>query len=155
MDATLYRVGQVVNAASARLEKAQTKPPAYYTEQSLLDDMCAAYKFAKTDEDRAILRQIAGIGTARTRGTIIEGLVKRGFIERKKVGKSHQLRITPQGRSLLASLPPEMKDVTLTAKWERALAMVAEGKASGEQLIAKVAAVLKQMVPQMLNAPKS
>lgn len=150
MDASLYRVGQVLNAASARLDRAQTKPPSYYTEQTLLDDMCTAHKFAKSEEDRAILRQVAGIGTARTRGNIIEGLVRRGFVERKKVGKNHQLRITPEGRSLLAGLPQEMKDVALTAKWERALGMVAEGRASGDQLIAKVSGVLQQMVPQML-----
>lgn len=151
MDASTYKVGQVVNAASARLERAQTKPPPYYTEQTLLDDMCSAHKFAKTEEDRAILRQVAGIGTARTRGTIIEGLVKRGFIERKKAGKQHQLRITPQGRELLAGLPAEMKDVALTAKWERALGMVAQGQATGAQLSAKVSSVLKQMVSQMLQ----
>ncbi len=150
MDASVYKVGQVVNAASARLERAQTKPPLYYTEQSLLDDMCSAHKFARSDEDRAILRQVAGIGTARTRGNIIEGLIRRGFVERKKVGKIYQLRITPEGRSLLASLPQEIKDVSLTAKWERALGMVAEGRASSDQLVAKVSEVLRQVVPQML-----
>ena len=151
MDVNAYKVGQVLHAASARLERAQTKPPAYYTEQTLLDDMCSAHKFAKTEEDRAVLRQVAGIGTARTRGGIIEGLVRRGFIERKKVGKNHQLRITAEGRHLLSGLPAEMKDVALTAKWERALGMVAEGRASGAQLVSKVSGVLRQMVPRMLQ----
>lgn len=150
MDANLYKVGQIINAVSARLERAQTKPPPYYTEESLMNDMCSAYKFVKNEEDRAILRQVAGIGTARTRGTIIENLIRRGFVVRKKVGKSQQLHITPEGRNLLESLPDEIKDISLTAKWERALGMVAEGKASSAQLIDKVAAVLRQMIPNML-----
>lgn len=150
VDANSYQVGKMVNVASAKVDRAQTKPPPYYTEQSLLDDMCTAHKFAKTDEDRVVLRQIAGIGTARTRGGAIEGLVRRGFVERKKAGKNHHLLITAQGRELLSCLPAEIKDVTMTAKWERALAMVAEGKASGQQLRDKVSAVLRQTVPGLL-----
>jgi len=150
VDASAYQVGKIVKAVSAKVERAQTRPPPYYTEQSLLDDMCAAHKFAKTDEDRVVLRQIAGIGTARTRGGAIEGLIRRGFVDRKKAGKNHHLLITPQGRELLSCLPAEIKDVTLTAKWERALAMVAEGKASGQQLKDKVSAVLRQTVPGLL-----
>jgi len=150
MDVSAYQVGKMVNAISAKVDRAQTKPPPYYTEQTLLDDMCSAHKFAKTDEDRVILRQIAGIGTARTRGGIIEGHVRRGFVERKKAGKTHHLLITPQGRELLSCLPAEIKDVTMTAKWERALAMVAEGKASGKQLRDKVTSVLRQTVPGLL-----
>ena len=140
----------MVSAVSAKVDRAQTKPPPYYTEQSLLDDMCSAHKLAKTEEDRVTLRQIAGIGTARTRGGIIEGLIRRGFVDRKKSGKSHHLLVTPQGRELLTYLPAEIKDVTLTAKWERALAMVAEGQASGQQLRDKVSAVLRQTVPGLL-----
>jgi len=131
------------------LKRRRQKPPPYYTEQTLLDDMCSAHKFAQNEQDRAILKSVAGIGTARTRGNIIEGLVSRGFIDRKKVGKSHQLRITTEGRAILACLPREMKDVGMTAKWERALGMVAEGKASGDQLRQKVCDVLKEMVPKL------
>ena len=154
MDATRYRVGTIIKAASARVEKAETKPPPYYTEQSLLDDMCTAHRFARTDEDREILRRVAGIGTARTRASIIEGLIRRGLIERKKAGKSQQLHITHEGRQVLQKLPDSAKDVALTAKWERALGMIAEGKASGDQLIAKVEQTLQMVMHQMMQNQK-
>jgi len=48
-----------------------------------------------------------------------------------------------------------MKDVGLTAKWERALGMVAEGKASGEQLRAKVCSTLKDMIGGISSKKKS
>ena len=151
INATHYSVGQPIFAVSARLETAKTKPPEHYTEASLMDDMLGAYKFAKSEDDRALLKQIAGIGTARTRGVIIEAFVKRGFLLRIKKGKSQQLQISPEGRALLAGLPDMIKDVAMTAKWERALVMVAEGKAKPAQLMDKVRSMLNELVPKMLN----
>lgn len=152
MDARNYQVGMVVNAVSAKLDRKKTSPPPYYTEDTLLEDMCSAHKFAKTDADRQILKEVAGIGTSRTRGAVIQGLVNRQLIVSKKVGKSYQLRDTPAARDLLTVLPDEMKDVAMTAKWERALGMVAHGQAAGGQLKTKISDVLQGLVVQALAA---
>lgn len=152
MKAGQYAVGQVFKAASASLESAQTRPPEHYTEDSLMDDMMAAYKFATTEADRQLLKQIAGIGTSRTRGTIIKAFVDRGFLVRQKKAKLYQLKISAAGRSLLAGLPDAIKDVTLTAKWERALELVANGTAKPEQLRAKVNEMLESLVSKLLPA---
>lgn len=154
INAAEYKVGAVLGAVGARLERGETKPPPHYTEQTLMDDMLAAHKFATTDEDRRLLKEIAGIGTARTRGVVIEGFVKRSFFSRVKKGKVHELRITPEGKAVLAALPDEIKSVTLTAKWERALAMVADGSAQPEQLKGKITEMLRGMVPALLNGVK-
>lgn len=146
-----YQVGSVLNAVSAQLQKEQTRPPEFYTEQTLMGEMLAAHKFAKSPEDRDMLKEVAGIGTARTRGGIIEAFVKRGFLDRRKKGKAHQILITPMGRSLLASLPEVSKDVAMTAKWERALGMVAAGAITPSQLNEAVDSMLKGLVPRLLK----
>ena len=150
MNAQKYIIGQAINAVSAALETAQTRAPEHYTESSLMDDMMAAYKFAKSENDRELLKQIAGIGTSRTRGVIIKSFVDRGFLAREKKAKLYQLKISVEGRSLLSGLPDAIKDVTLTAKWERALAMVADGSAKPEQLRAKVDAMLVDLIAKLL-----
>jgi DNA topoisomerase III len=150
-----YVVGQVVRAATATLETAKTKPPEFYTEATLLDDMMAAYKFATNDQDRELLKHIAGIGTSRTRADIIKSFVDRGFLVREKKVKTFQLKISPTGKALLSGLPEEIKNVTLTAKWERALGMVADGTATPEQLRSKVDSALAGLVAKLLPAPKA
>ncbi len=151
MTATEFRVGQVVHAASASFERRRTRPPEHYTEDTLLADMLAAHKFASTEADRQMLRSISGIGTSRTRGAILANLVKRGFLAQKRIGKRHQIRITPNGKQLLQFLPPMVTDVALTAKWEKALEMVAKGELRREQLCAKVEAILRQQIPEVLG----
>ncbi|WP_371436292.1 DNA topoisomerase [Polaromonas sp.] len=152
MNAKKYTVGMPLSAASATLESQTTRPPEHYTENTLMDDMLAAYKFATNESDRELLKQISGIGTSRTRGVIIKGFVDRGFLVRSKKAKLYQLRIAPEGRALLAGLPDAIKDVTLTAKWERALEMVAAGTAKPEQLRAKVNSMLHELIGKLLPA---
>ena len=119
-----------------------------------MNDMLSAHKFAQTPEDREMLKLVAGIGTARTRGSVIEAFVKRGFLTRTKKGKTIELRVTPEGSALLGGLPDVIKDVALTAKWERALGMVADGSAQPEMLEEKIKAILRDMVPGLLGSKK-
>lgn len=141
-----YSLGQVLNAAGVSLDVATTRPPARYTEDSLMDDMLAAHKFATSPGDREMLKTIAGIGTSRTRGVIIKNFVERGFLIRKKEKKLYELRSSPEGKALLMALPDAIKDVSLTAKWERALAMVRNGEAKPELLRDKVNVMLKDLM---------
>lgn len=152
MNAKKFAVGTPLNAASATLESLTTRPPEHYTENVLMDDMLAAYKFATNESDRELLKQISGIGTSRTRGVIIKAFVERGFLIRTKKAKLYQLRISPEGRSLLAGLPADIKDVTLTAKWERALELVASGTVKPEQLRNKVNSMLVDLMAKLLPA---
>lgn len=153
-NATAYKVGQVLNAASARLETAQTKPPALYTEATLMQDMLAAHKFARSPEEREMLKQVGGIGTARTRGAVIEAAIKRAYFVRNKRGKTIELRVTEEGKKVLAGLPDIAKDVAMTAKWERALGMVAAGKAPPDALREKISEILGKIVPSLLSSAK-
>ena len=153
MNANEYQVGQVLNAVSVSLDLRRTEPPEHYTEDTLLGDMLAAHKFATNEADREMLKQVSGIGTSRTRATVLSNFVKRGFLILQKKGKRHQLRISEAGKQLLQGLPANLKDVAMTAKWERALDMVAKGEVAPEQFRAKVVSILNEQIPTLLKPP--
>lgn len=149
--ATSYVEGQVIGAVAARLDSATTKPPERYSEATLLDAMTGAHRFASSEQDRAILKSIAGIGTSRTRDTVIKNLLDRGFLEKTKEGKKSILKTTLAARQLLAGLPEVTKSVVLSAKWELALRVVAEGRATASQLGDKIDQTLRELIPGLLT----
>lgn len=132
-----YKVGQVVNAAAAELDEGKTTPPSRYTEDTLISDMENASKFAKTTEERAQLRQTEGIGTARTRGATLAGLIRRKLLISKKSGRRHELISSPTARQMVSKLPPWLKDVSTTARWEMVLGDIESGEVDPKDAIAQ------------------
>lgn len=135
VNASAYQVGQIVHAVAAKFEAKKTEPPARYSQDTLLDDMLAAHKFAKTPQDREILKSVEGLGTSRTRQSMIDGAVRRGFFVSVKKGKRHVLESTPMAKTMMASLQPELKDVAQTAKWELAFSMIERGEVTLAQVV--------------------
>lgn len=144
-----YRVGRVIGAVSATYERCETEPPRRYTQSDLIDDMMAAYKFAKDEQERQVLRQIDGLGTSRTRESTITGLLQRGFLEEKRSrrGKS-ELAPTPLARSVVKHLPQMLTSVATTAKWELAFRLIEQGKAQPEQAQHYLRHTLEQIVQE-------
>lgn len=130
-----YHVGKVVKAVSARVESKVTQPPERYTQDTLLDAMLAAYRFATSEKDREVLRQTEGLGTSRTRVQIIQNLISRGFFTSTKKGKRHELVSTDFARQLIGALPKMLTDVAMTAKWEIAFGLVEAGKLDWRQVV--------------------
>lgn len=141
-----YQVGQVVKAVSASLEEGKTTPPPRYTDSTLIRDMENASRFAKTPEERAMLKQTEGIGTARTREPTLANLLKRKHIISKKVGKRHELISSDMGRDLFGRLPPWLTDVGTTAKWETLLSAIEKGEADPEQVLQSQIMYVNQVV---------
>src|SRR5947207_9014191 len=86
------REGQTVRCVEAEVEAKETKPPPRYTEATLLSGMETAGKLIDDEELREAMKE-SGLGTPATRAEIIEGLIRREYIER--VGKD--LQPTPKG----------------------------------------------------------
>lgn len=128
--------------ASARLHEGQTKPPPRYTEATLL----TAMENAGSDLDDKELRKAmkhAGLGTAATRASIIETLLRRAFIARD--GKS--LVPTDEGEQLIASLPNKNHfSPALTARWEAALLQIEKGTFSRDAFMHRVRAFTTTIV---------
>src|SRR5438552_19050511 len=60
----------------------ETKPPARFTEATLLSAMEGAGKLVEDEELREALRE-KGLGTPATRSAIIEGLIHDGYVHRQ------------------------------------------------------------------------
>lgn len=143
-----YEVGQVVNAVNARYASEKTSPPVRYDMATILDAMLSADRFASTKEDKEILRSVEGIGTARTRQGIVDGLVKKGLLFTSKKGKRHELRPDEIAIQLRSKLPPILCDVTMTAKWEIGFSMIEKGEVEWRQVVDKTYGFVEHIVMQ-------
>lgn len=141
-----YAVGQIVGAVSARYESNKTRPPARYTESSLIDDMLNAHKFSASETERKILRETEGLGTSRTREPTITGLINKKLIKSTKRGKAHELMSDPFARTVVANLPDYLSGVATTAKWEVAFSMIESGKVPPDAVMTKVHELLEGLV---------
>ncbi len=125
--------GETVAINHATVMDRQTKPPARYTEGTLIKGMTRIAAEVENPDIRAILREHDGIGTEATRAEIIQTLKNRGFIEVRK----KSLYSTPKGRELIAAIPKELTDPSTTAVMERLLSEVEAGKTSLAQFMAQ------------------
>lgn len=114
--------------AKGEVESKKTRPPAEYTEASLLYDMTNPARLVEESDLKKVFRTEIGLGTQATRAQIIETLLKRNYIERS--GKN--LMATGKGIELvdrLNELPTTkaLTDVSQTAKLELKLQSMADG----------------------------
>ena len=112
--------GQKYPVKGISCKKSETKPPAAYTDDTLLKAMEDAGKTIDDEELREKMKD-SGLGTPATRAAIINRIVTVGYVERK--GKN--LISTEKGRKFIAIAPVEMTSAVTTGKWERALAKMA------------------------------
>lgn len=129
--------GEVFEKVGGKVTEHFTKPPARYTESSLLSAMeKAGTEDMETDVERK------GLGTPATRADIIEKLVKDGFIKREK----KNLIPTDNGIKLITVLPDKVKSAKLTADWENELSLVAKGETDYDDFISGITGMVKELV---------
>lgn len=134
--------GQTLFPARFAVHEGKTTPPARYSEGTLLSAMEAA-----GSEDMPEDAERRGIGTPATRATIIEKLVKFGFVEREG-GKVKQLVPTDKGKNLAAVLPKEMISAKLTAEWEQRLKEIERGNLSDADFLSGIADMVARLVKE-------
>ena len=117
--------GDKVFIENVSLNKGETKPPSRFNEGTLLSAMENPHKYINVSKDAAkTLGETGGLGTVATRADIIEKLFNSFVIE--KNGK--EILPTSKGRQLIDLVPKELKSPLLTAKWEKQLDEIANGK---------------------------
>ena len=147
----LVEDGETLQLVSARVVKGKTAPPKRYTEKTLLDDMSSVAKYVEDPKLKAILKETSGIVTAATQAKIIETLKDRGYV----ATKGRELISTPFGRSVLHALPARLTDPCLTALWEDALGLIAQGEMKADDYMAKVRAMAQQLVEDVRRSQGS
>jgi DNA topoisomerase-3 len=115
-------------------QEKQTRPPARYSEASLLSAMESAGKSIEDDELREAMKD-SGLGTPATRAETIEKLIRAGYVER--MGRS--LRATPKGRQAIGLLGASaLASAELTGRWEHRLTLIERGRESRDGFMADI-----------------
>ncbi len=131
--------------ADIRVADLQTKPPARYSEATLLSAMEGAGKLVEDEELRDAMRA-KGLGTPATRATIIEGLIYERYVHRS----GRELQPTAKAFSLITLLRgleiAELSSPELTGEWEFKLAQIEQGKLSRDQFMREIADMVRRMV---------
>ena len=129
--------GESFDSFPIKVTEHDTLPPKAYTESTLLSSMeRAGNKETTEDAERK------GLGTPATRASIIEKIIKAGFVTRK--GK--QLIPTKDGINLISVLPETLTSPLLTAEWENELSRIAKGETDADSFMEKIEALTKELV---------
>ncbi|OAT83487.1 type IA DNA topoisomerase [Desulfotomaculum copahuensis] len=115
--------GEAVAVQKVETPEKQTKPPARYTEATLLAAMENAGRLVDDKDMADTLKSAGGIGTPATRASIIERLIHVGYITREK----KTLVPTRKGETLIDLVPEQVKSPEMTARWEQGLLEIERG----------------------------
>jgi DNA topoisomerase III len=140
--------GEKVATREVAATALQTKPPARYTEATLLSAMEGAGKLVEDDELRAAM-EAKGLGTPATRAAVIEGLIREEYIHRN----GRELVPTPKAFSLLFALRhfgvTEITSPELTGDWEFKLKLMEHGKLRREEFMEHIEQVTRDLVERI------
>ena len=137
--------GEQVKAQAVDPKALKTRPPARYSEATLLGAMEGAGKTVEDDELREAMQE-KGLGTPATRSSIIEGLISEAYMLREgreliPTAKAFQLMTLLRGLDV-----QELTKAELTGEWEYKLAQMEQGKLSRDSFMAEIAAMTERMV---------
>ena len=137
--------GEMVRAEVVEPKGLKTRPPARYSEATLLGAMEGAGKLVDDDELREAMQE-KGLGTPATRAAIIEGLLNEKYILREgreliPTAKAFQLMTLLRGLGVEELSKPE-----LTGEWEYKLAQMEHGRLSRDAFMREIAAMTEHIV---------
>ena len=141
----VVKPNETVNADEVQLNANQTRPPARYSEATLLSAMEGAGKMVDDEELKAAMAG-RGLGTPATRAQIIENLLLEQYLQRE----GRDLQPTAKAFSLMTLLNglgiPELTAPELTGEWEYKLARMERGEMSRATFMKEIAAMTQRIV---------
>ncbi|MEJ8821860.1 DNA topoisomerase III [Variovorax humicola] len=137
--------GEIVKTESADMKGLKTRPPARYSEATLLGAMEGAGKLIDDDELREAMQE-KGLGTPATRAATIEGLIAEKYMLREgreliPTAKAFQLMTLLRGLGV-----EELSRAELTGEWEYKLAQMEHGKLSRDAFMREIAEMTEHIV---------
>ena len=137
--------GEMVRTETAEAKGLKTRPPARYSEATLLGAMEGAGKTIDDDELREAMQE-KGLGTPATRAATIEGLIAEKYMLREgreliPTAKAFQLMTLLRGLDV-----QELSKAELTGEWEYKLAQMEQGKLSRASFMADIATMTERLV---------
>ena len=146
-EATLVPIaaGEKADTRAINVVATQTKPPARFTEATLLTAMEGAGKLVEDEELREAMKE-RGLGTPATRAVVIEKLIAEEYVLRNQ----RELQPTPKATALFTLLRgleiPELISPELTGEWEYKLKEMEHGKLSRTQFMQGIADMTRHIV---------
>lgn len=141
--------GDAVDVISLHPKEGKTTPPKRMSEGDLLSAMQGAGKELDDEALRGAMRD-CGLGTPATRANMIETLIKRTYIERKR----NVLLPTEKGIRLIQGLPAEsLRSAELTGSWEARLERMRRGEESRDTFMADIRGFVSSVVTELQDAP--
>lgn len=133
------RVRDSIAVERFEIKNLETKPPVPYTTGSLVADMEKAGKYIDDKEMRDVLKgKNGGIGTEATRASIVDKLIKKGFID---VDKKQKVSPTELGKAVIpfiAKYDEQLVSPIKTAELETSLNAIANGEKSYDEYITEI-----------------
>jgi len=142
--------GESARTEALEIKDSETKPPARFTEATLLSAMEGAGKLVDDEELREAMSQ-RGLGTPATRAQIIEGLILDGYIIRQ----GRDLIATSKGLALITLLRglgvQALTSPELTGEWEHKLKRMEQGEMPRPQFMEEIRAFTNEIVEKAKN----
>jgi DNA topoisomerase-3 len=136
---------ETVRTDEVLINATQTRPPARYSEATLLSAMEGAGKMVDDEELKAAMAG-RGLGTPATRAQIIENLLGEQYLHRE----GRELMPTAKAFSLMTLLNglgiPELTAPELTGEWEWKLARMERGEMSRDAFMKEISAMTQHIV---------
>lgn len=126
------REGTELKIVDINIKKNYTKPPPRYSQGTLVEEM-----------------ERLGLGTKSTRHEIIDKLIERGFI---RAGRT--LRPTRLGSTVAVALKENVEEISkpdMTAKLERAMDLIADGKINPNSVYDESREILRKIIIELKN----
>lgn len=142
-----FKEGTVLSVDKLTVTDGKTKPPAYFTEGTLIAAMENPVKYLE-QKDKTVIRTLGetgGLGTVATRADIIEKLFNSFLMEKR----GNEIHITSKGKQLLELVPQDLKSPELTANWELRLQAIAKGKESDKKFMKEIEQYTQSLIQEI------
>ena len=138
-------VDQDIHSKTGEIVKKTTRPKNHFSEGTLISALKNVSKLIDDPNLKKKLNETSGIGTEATRADIIEKLISRDYIKRKK----SLLISTEKGRKLISLLPNNMTSAGMTAIWETKLSEIESGNLDLKDFLFDMEDVVDSMVSKL------
>lgn len=138
---------QQLSVSNIRITEGRTKPPARFTEGTLLSAMENPVKYMESSDKQMAktLGETGGLGTVATRADIIDKLFSSFLLEKK----GEEIYTTAKARQLLELVPEDLKKPELTAAWEMKLSQIAKGKLQSRKFMQDIRSYTVELVDEI------
>lgn len=143
----LLEAGMKIGQPKISLREGKTKPPARFTEGTLLSAMENPVRYME-NRDSSLVKTIGeagGLGTVATRADIIEKLFRSFLMEKK----GNEIYLTSKARQLLKLVPADLKKPELTASWEMQLNDIAKGKKRRDVFMKEIRSYTVELIDEI------